>query len=92
MELGVLFVFIGGPLLRKSDGTLIGITSGGRTTTTGIFFKKTTATSQEFTKIHYYFDWIAEKTGIKLPNCGYDSMSLHAATMEETFMPILELN
>lgn len=78
----VCVAFEGGPLIQKNDGTLIGITSGGRTTTKGIFFKKTTPTSQEFTKIHYYFDWIEEKTGLELPKCGYDSMSHSIAIMD----------
>lgn len=54
--------YIGGPLLRKSDGTMIGVTSA-------LIRYDVTVTKQYFTRIHHYFDWISEITGLELPKC-----------------------
>lgn len=54
------------PLVKSSDGTLIGITSFGRRN----FFKKyDPATPQAFTNVYSYLEWIGEVTGMKLPKC-----------------------
>lgn len=52
----------GGPLLRQKDGTFIGIVSA-KSPYEG------TTNRHFFTKIHYYFDWISEITGLELPTC-----------------------
>lgn len=58
----------GGPLIKQEDSTLIGITSYVQFKTWALF-RKDPINLQIFTKIHYYFDWISEKTGIELPEC-----------------------
>lgn len=54
----------GGPLIRESDGLLIGLMS---------FVQMDSSYSsielQVFTNIFYYFDWIAQVTAIQLPQC-----------------------
>lgn len=55
----------GGPMLRSIDNTLIGITSSYLPDDNGV------ATSNTFTNIHYYLDWISQLTGIHLPKCTY---------------------
>lgn len=47
--------FVGGPMIRKHDGALIGVISMGN------------ANHQIFSSVPYYFNWISHKTGIKMP-------------------------
>lgn len=54
----------GGPLLRQSDGTLIGITSALR-------FNAYATTLNVFTKIQSMYDWISATTGLDLPLCPF---------------------
>lgn len=60
----VFFGDSGGPLIRESDGLLIGLMS---------FVQMDSSYSsielQVFTNIFYYFDWISQVTTIKLPQC-----------------------
>lgn len=59
--------FAGGALLRKSNGSLIGITSF----MDGEYdYYPITITLNAFTRIHTYYDWIAEITGLNMPICG----------------------
>lgn len=51
---------MGGPLVRDSDDTLVGISFYG-----GISPGK----PQTFTNIHSHFDWISNKTRMDLPKC-----------------------
>lgn len=57
--------FKGGPLLSKSNGDLLGVTSfhhnNGRTPQAVKF--------QVFTNVPYYYRWIETRTGLKLPKC-----------------------
>lgn len=58
---------LGGPLVSSSDKKLIGITSYAQIANN----REATVDGQIYTKIHYYFNWISMKTGIKLPECNY---------------------
>lgn len=54
----------GGPLVRQSDGVQFGIIKG--------YFecdRLARYSYQEFTKVSYFFNWIAHKTGLELPEC-----------------------
>lgn len=54
----------GGPLIRKEDGALIGISS--------LALKRKKCDDidlQVFTKVSYFFSWISMKTGLHLPKC-----------------------
>lgn len=53
---------LGGPFLRERDGTLLGVLSSFQS-------EKNIVYQQFFTKIHRYFDWISEVTGMELPKC-----------------------
>lgn len=55
----------GGPLLQRSDGSLIGLTSF----IYGENAEIEEVTLQAFTRIHTYFDWIYEVTGLEMPVC-----------------------
>lgn len=55
----------GGPLIRKSDKTLIGVTSLVQLSK----HKGEPIVLQVFTNLAYFSSWISEKTGIKLPVC-----------------------
>lgn len=68
--------FSGGPVIRQSDGVLIGHVSGGRIESKGFFFKKHTMVFQVFTNFHFHFDWIANVTGLNLPRCGHPTFDL----------------
>lgn len=63
-QLNIVFIFhhLGGPLLRKSDGAMIGISSA-------VMRYDVTVTGQYFTRVHRYFDWISEITGLEMPKC-----------------------
>lgn len=76
--IGVIFSLSlsGGPVLRQSDGVLIGHISSGRIETKGFFFKKHNIVYQVFTNFHYHFDWIASVTGLNLPRCGHPTIDL----------------
>lgn len=59
---------LGGPLMSGDNRTLIGVASHVRYN----FFaeyRKNPINKQIFMKIHYYFDWISEVTGLELPKC-----------------------
>lgn len=64
----VCLIFSGGPLINFKDKTLIGITSYGEMADKKLRLKFPLIV-QIFTNIHYYFDWISEKTGMNLPKC-----------------------
>lgn len=57
----------GGPLIQRSGGSLIGITSFGDDE---IKQFPPRITIQAFTRIHTYFEWIEEVTGLEMPVCG----------------------
>lgn len=59
-----LIFLSGGPLIRKSDGSLIGITSAFK-------FNSSETVLNVFTKIQSFNDWISETTGLDLPHCPY---------------------
>lgn len=59
-----LYTFLGGPLLSASDGSFIGVTS------VGIYNDILDIIDyQVFTNVPYYYEWIAQETGLKLPIC-----------------------
>lgn len=62
------FCFSGGPLLRQSDGSLIGLASFVRLKSWHLL-RRIPAQVQGFTKVHYFFEWISKVTEIKLPKC-----------------------
>lgn len=66
MSTFILFI-LGGPLIRGSDNTLIGITSFSQYYID--WLKGQQGANQVFTSIHYHFDWISQKTGLQLPLC-----------------------
>lgn len=55
----------GGPVIRQKDNLLYGVTAG------CLMPKKelNMPPLQVFTKISHYYDWISNKTGLKLPTC-----------------------
>lgn len=64
------FLYIGGPLLRQTNGDLIGVAS---------FFygnqlPELTIELQIWTKIQAYYEWISEVTGLELPNCWFSNL------------------
>lgn len=58
----------GGPLLRRSNGALIGLVSFDDDYSDGC--SSITNTTQVFTRIQAYFGWISKTTGLKVPVCG----------------------
>lgn len=60
-----LFSLLGGPLMRFSDKTLIGVLSMKGPEPDTVIEPRI----QLSTNIYYYFDWISEMTGIELPKC-----------------------
>lgn len=54
----------GGPMVKKSDGSLIGILSFAHGTTDPPVIEV-----QVYTRVHAYYDWIKEMTGISTPVC-----------------------
>lgn len=64
-------LLLGGPLIRQSDGALMGISSSSKSQTSGFIFKSSDHVLNAFTNIHYYFKWIKEKTRLDLPFCVY---------------------
>lgn len=58
----------GGPLIREEDGTLIGVLSF-VVENDGIYDFDNHIHYQVSTNIRYYFDWIAEVTGLEMPKC-----------------------
>lgn len=74
----LIFRSLGGPLIRKSDGALVGVTSL-------VHYLPATAfhdghVNQVFTNIHYFNKWITETTGIDLPNCS-SANTFHLSTI-----------
>lgn len=65
-----IFSQSGGPLLRRSDNTFIGVISFLRYRRWHLFCIHPVKL-QGFTKVHYYFDWISHITGLELPRCWY---------------------
>lgn len=63
--------YLGGPLIRQDDEVLVGITSSIGSVPSGFIFKKYKNLLNTFTNVHYYFDWINEKTELNLPSCVY---------------------
>lgn len=59
---------LGGPLLRRSDNTFIGVISFLRYKRWHLFCIRPVKL-QGFTKVHYHFDWISQITGLELPKC-----------------------
>lgn len=57
---------LGGPLLFND--MLIGVTSYTQEYNE-TYNGHTPFVAQTFTKVHYYFDWISEVTGLELPQC-----------------------
>lgn len=63
----------GGPLLRRDDNTLIGVAAYVKLNRDDWEnHSKFNVELQAFTRIHFYFDWIARITGIELPICERD--------------------
>lgn len=58
------FLPTGGPLVRRSNGSLIGVTSF-VDSQTGIMPFEVNA----FSKVHLFYDWMSEVTGLDLPKC-----------------------
>lgn len=55
-------------MVRTSDQALIGITSYAEMVTKRVNADYPVKV-QIFTNVHYYFNWIADVTGIDLPKC-----------------------
>lgn len=62
---GTLNFVLGGPLLRSSDFSLIGVTNFGSFDDV----KKQTMSLQVFAYIPHYFNWISKITGLEMPIC-----------------------
>lgn len=55
----------GGPLVERSDGAMVGIISLIALEDPGL----EKVTLQAFARVHSYFDWIEEVTGLEMPVC-----------------------
>lgn len=62
-------MLLGGPLVRKSDGMLIGLSIATILDTPSSRSSKVFPVNQLFTKVSSYFDWMSEITKLDLPNC-----------------------
>lgn len=61
-----MLLFTGGALLRRSNGSLIGLTTfmDGDSD-----YYPIEITLNAFTRIHTFYEWIAEKTDLDMPVC-----------------------
>lgn len=57
-----MYIFAGGPLLLESTGDLIGVSSF-------VSWETDPVDNQGFTNVAYYYEWIEQRTGLKLPKC-----------------------
>lgn len=48
-------------MLSKSDGSLVGVVSN--------MIYSDSLRTQEFTNLPYYYQWIEQRTGLRLPKC-----------------------
>lgn len=64
------WIYSGGPLIRGSDGAVVGVTS----------FTQKFHQNQAFTNVHYHNSWITNVTGINLPNCSQFSSASELST------------
>lgn len=69
--LHVYSFYLGGPLVRERDGTLIGVVHGmDNDDNQTKIDRKMHITLTKYTRIDHYFNWISNVTGISLPECG----------------------